>query len=133
MKQKKQLLILTTLTIVVMYFNACSYDKSEDIYPPSPTKCDTGDMHYSTDIVGILSTKCYSCHSIINAPFNGAPPLETHKQVSVYANATSKQLYNVVQHINVGASLFMPQGEPKLSDCDISKIKAWIDAGAQNN
>jgi hypothetical protein len=46
---------------------------------------------------------------------------------SVQAYALSGDLYS---RVNTGN---MPLGGPKLSDCDITKIKKWAAAGALNN
>jgi hypothetical protein len=37
---------------------------------------------------------------------------------------------SIVQDGNASA---MPQGQPKLSDCDIGKVKKWVNAGYPEN
>ena len=129
---RKKYLVIIMLALITFSFNACYYDKSDEIYPPA-VPCDTDSMSYKNDIVVILNAKCYKCHSTDNAAFHNAPVLDTYDKLTVYASPTSKQLFNVVAHVNVDPLLFMPQKEPKISECDISKIKAWMDAGAPNN
>ncbi|HVG42646.1 MAG TPA: hypothetical protein VM888_13635, partial [Chitinophagaceae bacterium] len=90
--------------------------------------CSTTSVTYSATITGLLSTyACTSCHS-------GPAPSGNFSLVgytNVKAKVTDNRLLGAINH----ASGFspMPQGGPKMSDCDISKIKKWIDAGAPQN
>ena len=45
--------------------------------------------------------------------------------------AISGKLYGALSWSN--GFMAMPQGGSKLPDCNINKIKSWIDAGAANN
>ena len=131
MNTKRSLLIVSLLAIVLS-FSSCYYDKSEEVYPPNAAPCDTTAVSYKTDIVGILSPNCYSCHSTVAAPISGnSNILDQHSEVVKLAN--SGQLLNAIEHTNVPATKFMPQGGQKLSNCNIDIIKAWINAGAPNN
>lgn len=104
---------------------SCQNNKQEVV---SDT-CSTVNVTYANTISGIINTGgCLSCHSNTSpiAPFM----LETYAQVKVKAaeqrNGTSV-LYGALAHQS-GFSP-MPQGLPKLSDCNLAKVKAWIDAG----
>ena len=128
--KRKQSLIFMALVALTVSFSACYYDKSEEVYPAAP--CPITTVSYKSDVVGILSTNCYSCHSTAAAPTNGGGNvLDVYDNLVKFAN--SGQLLNVIEHVNVPPTLFMPQNGGKLSNCDISKIKAWKDAGAPNN
>ena len=59
---KKNLIIIASIILSAAFINGCYYDKAEQVYP-QPTVCDTVNMRYSTDIVGILAANCYSSHS----------------------------------------------------------------------
>jgi hypothetical protein len=45
--------------------------------------------------------------------------------------AVNGQLYGTINHES-GYSP-MPQGEAKMDDCSIAKIKKWVDAGSADN
>lgn len=91
------------------------------------SSCDTVNMKYATNIQPIIQANCYSCHA--NGKAESGVSLETYNQVK--QRAASGLLMNVITH----ASGFpaMPYQLPKLSDCDINKIKDWIDRGTLNN
>lgn len=89
--------------------------------------CVTGVVSYSIDIVPALSN-CQNCHSG-SAP-SGGINLSNHNGVqTVGANG---KLYDAVSQ-NGKASAMPKPPAPKLPACDINKIKAWVDAGCQNN
>ena len=93
--------------------------------------CSTVNVTYSNAIAGIISTNsCLTCHSG-GAGMGGVINLESY--ANVIAKATEQRggisvLYGAVSHQPNFAP--MPNGLPKISDCDIAKIKAWTDAGA---
>jgi hypothetical protein len=91
--------------------------------------CDTTNMSYSNDIVPILSDYCYACHGKNTNDGSDGIILEEYGNIS--GRAINGTLMGVITH----ASGFpaMPQDGPKLSDCNINKIRAWINNGAQNN
>jgi len=103
----------------------CYYDKAELLYPDGA--CDTAAVTYSTTIMPIISANCNSCHG--GSTPSGGVKLDTYAGISV--PAASGRLWGAVSH----ASGFspMPKNSPKLSACNLSKIKAWLDAGHPNN
>ena len=121
--KKVYLSILSLGTIC--FLNSCYYDNHKELRPEaalpnSTSNCDTlNAISYSSQIVQILSSACLGCHN------PGSGDLSNHSSVQAYA--LSGNLYT---RVNTGN---MPKGGPKLSDCDIAKIKRWVDAGAPNN
>jgi len=91
------------------------------------TACSTGTVTYSKDITAALSN-CQSCHSG-SAP-SGGVNLSNHAGVKTVGD--NGKLYNAVSQ-NGQAQSMPPSPAPKLSTCDISKIKSWVDAGCPNN
>lgn len=89
--------------------------------------CNTVNMKFSADIIPILQANCSSCHNSIRAE----AAVKTENYSSVKMIADNGLLIGTITH----ASGFspMPQGKPKLADCDINKIKAWITEGTKNN
>lgn len=112
---------------IICFLNSCYYDnhkelRPESALPNSTSGCDTTNaISYSSQIVPILNSACTGCHNSSGS----AHDLTTHSAVQV--DALAGTLYNDV------FSGAMPQGGSKLSDCDIAKIKKWVDAGALNN
>lgn len=129
---KKIFVCLTALTVLVA---GCSKTNEEaernklagNTVDTTTRTCDTVNMKYSTDIQPILAANCYSCHA--NGAAQGGVTLQTYNPVK--QRATNGILLNVITH----ASGFpaMPYQRPKLSDCDINKIRDWINRGALNN
>ncbi|HOY06235.1 MAG TPA: hypothetical protein PLO67_12585 [Saprospiraceae bacterium] len=91
------------------------------------TLCDTSNPKFSTVVSPILQTYCNGCHG-------GTSPLgnvDYNTYAGVKATVTNGKLMGSIKHTS-GFSA-MPQNANKLSDCKISVIQAWIDAGAPNN
>lgn len=116
--------------VLVLGMAACNNDNYEELYPSaSGGGCDTTDMSFSTDIMPIMNQYCATsgCHtSTVRA---GGYDFTMHSGVTLAVN-NSRLLGAIKQQ---GGFSPMPQGMAKLSDCDISKIEAWINAGAPNN
>lgn len=91
------------------------------------TACDTTVYTYTGAVKPIITNQCQGCHS--GAAPSGGINLTTH--AGVQAVALNGKLYGAVNHVP-GYSA-MPKNGTKLSDCKITQIKKWIDAGAPNN
>jgi hypothetical protein len=89
--------------------------------------CDTTNVTFSASIKSLISNKCQGCHSSSNAgggyDFTG--------YAGVKARVNDGKLWGSVNHVS-GYSA-MPKNGNKLSTCELTKIKKWIDAGAPNN
>ncbi len=121
----KELRIISALGIIAILLSGCYYDVEEELYPS--IDCLTDNMSYANDIVPILTTDCYTCHSA--AANFGNVTLEGYGELLQYVNDGS--LLGVVSHAS-GYSP-MPKGGAKLLDCEIEKIAVWIDDGALDN
>ncbi len=124
MEQKTIRFIIVILTLN-MGLTSCYYDYAEDLYPTTP--CVTTDMSYAKDIVPIIKDNCLVCHS--TAANQGGVDIESYAQVKIYAE--SQSLLGSIKHS--GGYKAMPQGAPKLSNCNIAKVEAWISQGIKNN
>lgn len=89
--------------------------------------CDTAGMKYSTDVLPILQANCYRCHG--NGNVTGGITLDGYAAVVTQVN--SGNLIGAITH--AAGYTPMPFDGGKLSDCDIAKIKAWINEGTPNN
>ena len=107
---------------------ACSKTNEEELKGPGGTAptCDTVNMKFAANIAPVLSANCNGCHG------NGAAGgIKLNAYAGVKLVAADGSLLGAISH----ASGFspMPKNGAKLSDCDINKIKAWINQGALNN
>jgi hypothetical protein len=89
--------------------------------------CDTNNMSYSADIIPILESICFSCHG--NGLSENGINFDTYSGVKAVAD--NGKLVGAISH--AAGFVAMPQSAPKLSDCNINKIKSWVNAGAANN
>jgi cytochrome c5 len=114
--------------LLLLSLGACSYDNAEELLERQPpAACDSTAVTYALTISPLLDANCRDCH-------NQAVPvaninLEGYEQTKRYAD--NGLLVGVVTHAK-GFSP-MPKDGARLSDCDISCIKAWVAAGALNN
>ena len=121
--------IVNYLLILGLIFGGlsnCTYNNEEDLYPQI-VECDTLNVTYSSTIAPIMSTSCNSCHgeSFVNAN------VRTDNYDDLKVIADDGRLWGVVNHES-GYSP-MPKDRPKLNDCDLKKIRVWLDNGALND
>lgn len=110
---------------LVVSMMACYYDVEEDFRKAS--SCDTESVTYSTDILNILTNRCYKCHA---ASLNlGNVTLEGYEKLMIYVN--SGRLLGAIKRQSGYEP--MPQNEAMLPACDILKIETWVNNGAPNN
>lgn len=127
---KKCLVCLSIMCFVVI---SCSKSNEETLRSNNSGNaggnagCDTVNMKYTANVRPILQATCYSCHG--NGQSRAGISLDTYDKVKSQVN--NGLLIGTITHAP-GYSP-MPQGAPKLPDCDINKIKAWIARGALNN
>ena len=120
-RKMKNILFLFSVLIT-----GCYYDKAEELYGAGT--CDATNVLYSSTVTGLLNSYgCISCHSG-SAP-SGNISLQDFNAVKTVAQ--NGKLLGTLNH-SPGFSP-MPKGGGKMSACEISKIKAWVDAGAVNN
>ena len=120
---RKALICLTILTVLMTSLSSCYYDVEEELYGGP---CDTTAVTYSATIKGLLTSYgCMGCHSGSGA--SGGVNLETHASLTSNIN----RVWGAINHHSGFEP--MPQGGNKMNPCDLSKVKAWMDAGTPNN
>lgn len=123
-------ILIFVLLLITFLIGSCYYDSNESLYPQVAAACDTSNVTYSASVTRILNSNCMVCHSNSQAgSLGGNIKLENFADVKTYA--TNGRLYGAIAHLN-GYSP-MPKGASKLSNCEITTIKKWIDTGAPNN
>jgi len=88
--------------------------------------CDTATFTYSGAVSSIMSTYCVGCHN--------ANSLGGGIDLSTYAGVVSAATGKLMGAVNQLSGYYaMPLGGTKLSDCQITQIQKWINAGKTNN
>ena len=128
---KRSFSFFASLASAVVLFS-CSKKSETELTPTPPggtnTGCDTVNMKFATNIKPILQNNCYACHSNANFSISG---IKLEEYADLKTHVSDGDVMGTITH--AAGYPAMPQGGPKLSDCDINKIKAWIDRGAPNN
>jgi cytochrome c553 len=129
MKSINRNCIILTGFLFMLSIAACKKENEENLINKQggASLCDTINMKYSTNILPVIQANCYSCHG--NGQTEGGINLEGYNNLKIQVN--NNHLLNVIKH--APGFTPMPQGLPKLSACDISKIEAWINSGANDN
>lgn len=119
------------LPICIMLLASCYNDKADQLYPEPTTggtggsSCDTTALTYTTDIKPIFDQSCAlsGCHDAATKSYGW--------DLSSYsASKAALQGGRVLGAIKYESGFIqMPKGMNKLSDCNISKIEAWFNAG----
>ena len=94
---------------------------------PNAGGCDTTKVTFGGFVSKALTTSCNGCHNSVTK--SGGISLDNYAGVKKIVDA--KRLYGAIARLS--GFVPMPQGQNKLDDCTIKKIKTWIDEGAQNN
>lgn len=100
-------------------FVSCEYNNEEHLYG---NDCDTLNMTYSK-VSYIFRDNCYSCHSATIS--NRDIRTDTYQNLKAAIN--TNRPWGAINHFD--GYIPMPNGQPKLTDCQIKKIGAWINAG----
>jgi hypothetical protein len=100
--------------------SGCAYTKKDIVQLPCNIP---GSVSYTSDIVPVLQTNCYSCHS--TSDNSSGILLDNYNSLRYYAE--NGYLYGVISH--AGGYRPMPDDGGKISDCNIALIKKWIDTG----
>ncbi|MEP7321448.1 MAG: hypothetical protein ABI761_05990 [Saprospiraceae bacterium] len=112
------------LSIMIFVFSAgCYYDNEVALYPGD---CIANNITYHGYVKPFIDINC-TCH--VKGSINGNLNLEEYG--ATRAAVLSGKLMQSIKHES-GTSP-MPPAVPKRNSCDISKLEAWINAGALNN
>ena len=122
----KKIVNLGIVFLLLALLPSCYYDNVEDLYP-DPLPCDTSDVSYSGTIAVIMQDNCNSCHG--SGFPQGGVVTDNYEDLKVVAE--NGKLWGAVNR-EEGYSP-MPKNRPKLNDCDLTKIRIWIDNGALND
>ena len=131
LSKKRIQIIYLVFPLIIISLSGCYYDNEEYLYPET-ANCVTDNMSYSNDVWPVISASCTGCHSGANP--GGGISLENYTDVSASGAIEAGNygsLYGAISHASGNTP--MPKNGNKLSDCTISRIKAWIDQGMLDN
>ena len=118
--------LILPFALALLLLTHCTYDNSIDSYG-NTAACDTAAVTFSQDIKALIGQNCEGCHNGMSA--NGGLILSGHQNTA--AAALNGSLIDRMTR-SAGDPLLMPPSGA-LSDCDISKLQAWIGEDAPNN
>jgi hypothetical protein len=121
---------IPVILIIAGFFFSCKHDAEMAKKEPPDCDPDTTFVTYTKDMAPLMTTHCginTSCHRQTNS--DSEISLVSYDDVK--AVAITGQLLSSVTHD--GNAEPMPFGGQKLSDCNINKIKAWINQGLKEN
>lgn len=113
------------ICILLFSLTACEYENIEDLKPAvNLDNCKTDSVSFQTDIEPIFVNNCniQGCHG--NGSIDG--------DFTTYQGIKNKIDDGDLIRKEVITQKSMPKGTT-LSDCEIRKLTAWLDAGAPNN
>lgn len=123
--------------LLLLLWSSCEKDNLQTLTTPEPCDtchivvCDTSFiLSYKNDIQPITATYCDKCHSPLNAPIYGdGNTIGIYSGISVFA--ADGTLLCAIKH--EADCVPMPDDDPKLSDCNIARIEAWVRQGYPDN
>lgn len=115
------------LFLLLFVFFSCSKKNEDELGGNNNNTCVSTNMSFTTNIKPILQNFCFSCHG--NGLSQNAVNFDTY--AGVKAVADNGKLVGTISHAS--GFVAMPQSGPKLSECNIDKIKSWVTSGALNN
>ncbi len=115
------------ITFIGWSLQSCYYDNKEELYGVTDFGCDTSLVTYSEDIAPVLQSNCDGCHGSSTAQAN----VITDNYTDLKQVLQKGRFLGSINHES-GFSP-MPKNAEKISDCNLIKIRIWIDEGAQNN
>lgn len=129
MRTDRNYFVLIIPALLLFLATSCYYDNEEYLYPDNGgiPGCDTTDVTYSGTVAPILVNNCNDCHN--PASPSGGVIVDNYTDLLVYVN--NGRFWGSINH-DQGYQP-MPRNSPKLSECNLTKIKKWIDDGALNN
>jgi hypothetical protein len=129
MRTSRNYFALVITVFLLFMATSCYYDNEEYLYPGNGgiIGCDTTNVTYSGTVAPILATNCNNCHN--PASPSGGVIVNNYSDLLVYVN--NGRFWGSINHEQGYQP--MPRNLPKLSECNLTKIKKWIDDGALDN
>lgn len=124
--------MIVAFCFILIFAIGCTKQNEETLStttPTPPATCKTDSMSYANDIVPIMEGYCYGCHGNGNTGGSGGINLQGYANLKPYAD-NGKLVGNIT---HAPGYVGMPYGQPKMPDCEINQISAWVSQGTKNN
>jgi len=116
---------LILISYSFLFSISCTFDNEEDLL--EDFICDTTDIVYN-NLTYIFSDICSVCHS---NDFTYVDEIKMDSYDNVRSSINTGLVWPAINHLE--GSPPMPDDLPKLQECDLKKIEAWINVGMPNN
>ena len=126
---KKSVPFLFVLFLILSMYSSCYYDSEQALYPNNTQPCDTAHVTYELTIAPIMSANCNVCHN--KAILSGG--IVTDNWLDLNNVALQQDSTRLLRAVFQTGPIKMPKGGNKLPDCDLAKIRIWVQQGAPNN
>jgi len=127
----KKLMLAAGLPLLL---GSCYNDKYDKLYPATVVvTCDTTNVSFAASIQPILTANCNiagGCHDAAGVAVSG---YDFTNFTIFHLLAANSSVVTDINGTPTAGHNAMPKDLPKLSQCDINKITAWVNQGAQNN
>ena len=133
---KKQIIILALIIFVGLTLTSCYSHDWEKLHPAPAITAPCilpATVSYSIDIVPILNASCSLNNSNCHSSASGYDFTNYTGVASECNPDTTSSSCGVYRDITGVSGNLMPQGGPKLNQCDIAKITRWIVQGYPKN
>lgn len=118
-------IIAGAVVLLLGLATSCTYTNGD----PTPCNIAAETITYAGVISPIFDANCRECHGTNTASaLGGGIGLGDYQHVKQYPG---NSLMGSIRH-DPGSDP-MPKGRAKISDCDIRRLQAWMDAGSLNN
>ena len=121
--------LVAAATAMLGLVAGCSYSHGDPAAVVVPCDASAQTATYAAVISPIFDKNCRECHANnVASTLGGGTMLGDYQSIKNYPAA---DLLGSIRR-DPGYSA-MPKGRDKISECDILRIKAWMDAGQLNN
>lgn len=125
MRTSRNYFALIIPALLLFLVTSCYYDNEDYLYPDNG--CDTTNVTYSGSVAPILATNCNNCHN----PGSPSGGVIVNNYADLKVVVDNGRFWGSINHEQGYQP--MPRNSPKLSECNLTKIKKWIDDGALDN
>ena len=116
--------------LILLFVYGCTKENEEKLSSSTgTTTCKTDSMSYSANVLPIMQSYCFSCHGNGSTGGSGGINLQGYDNLKPYVD-NGKLVGNIT---HAPGYVPMPYGQPKMPDCEINQIVAWVNQGAKDN
>jgi len=123
-----------SLFLVLLLLFGCTHSSMKVKPVINYDVCDSTMINYTTNVVPIMSTHCYSCHSDSSTSNSSGLNLEDTARLKTYLlndfqgdGVYGSKMLHCIMHSS--GALRMPPGY-KLDTCSVARLRNWLKAGA---